>query len=292
MNNESILHELQKDLISKETDIVSILRKAHIIASKLSFDEFDKWIEYELNGYQNNYDSIPDYRIIRGKLKAYNPYNGLIPVILNDNELETIICVRKIPNSISEIVSLTTDATSNPVLHLSGEEQASINKMCNDYIQMEIVLVLPRNSVVDIIEKVKNKILEWTLTLEKAGITGKGMSFTSEEKKEALQIINNNYYGNANVINGNGNTFTQSNNSGLSYDEVLKLVKEIKKSLKNEKIKKEDSDDANEMIDDLQKKVENNKSKKIIVAMLKSIKDFLIGVGASMTAAIIQKTLF
>ena len=61
----SIVLDLQNEVTKPDCDIVSVLRKAHLIAIKLGLTDFDKWIFCELNGYQNE-DTVPDYRKIRG----------------------------------------------------------------------------------------------------------------------------------------------------------------------------------------------------------------------------------
>lgn len=61
--------ELQIDIINNRLDVVSILRKAHLIASKLDLTDFDKWITNELNGYDDS-ATIPKYRRIVGEIKA------------------------------------------------------------------------------------------------------------------------------------------------------------------------------------------------------------------------------
>lgn len=88
INIGSIVLELQKEIISSNCDIVNVLRKAHLIASKLKLTDFDQWIQYELDGYPDQQESCPEYRNIRGSLKAFNPRLGWIPALINDNELE------------------------------------------------------------------------------------------------------------------------------------------------------------------------------------------------------------
>ena len=86
----SIVIDLQDEILSSDCDIVQILRRAHVIAVKLGLKEFDQWISYELNGYPDQ-NTCPDYRKIRGTLKAFNPYHGWIPAVITDGELETVI---------------------------------------------------------------------------------------------------------------------------------------------------------------------------------------------------------
>ena len=47
----SIVLELQRELLNKNCDILQMLRRAHVIAFKLNLSDFDVWIQNELNGY-------------------------------------------------------------------------------------------------------------------------------------------------------------------------------------------------------------------------------------------------
>jgi len=68
------------------------------------------------------------------------------------------------------------------------------------YFDTVYTIMIPQNAISNIIERVKNKILDWAITLEENGILGDGLSFTSEEKTKAQsepQIVNyiSNFYG-------------------------------------------------------------------------------------------------
>lgn len=82
----SLVLDLQQEVLKPDCDILSALRKAHLIAAKLKLAEFDSWIMSELNGYKGGQLDFPQYRIVRGVLKARNPYNGWIPVQFADNK--------------------------------------------------------------------------------------------------------------------------------------------------------------------------------------------------------------
>ena len=81
----SAVIDLQEAITSPDCDIVNVLRKAHVIAAKLKLTEFDKWVQYELNGYGDQ-AIIPEYRWVSGKLKGFNPCHGWIPAIIPDDE--------------------------------------------------------------------------------------------------------------------------------------------------------------------------------------------------------------
>jgi len=55
--------------MNNETPIASLLRMAKTIAVKLDLKDVDDWMTCELNGYTRN-ASVPDYRIVRCKLKG------------------------------------------------------------------------------------------------------------------------------------------------------------------------------------------------------------------------------
>lgn len=67
--------------LDKNVDIEELFRKAYLIAVSTNQKDFEKWILNEQNGYQS-VDDIPEYRFLRGELKAYN-FGRLIPTQFN-----------------------------------------------------------------------------------------------------------------------------------------------------------------------------------------------------------------
>lgn len=289
----SIVLDLQKEILSPNCDIVNVLRKAHLIAVKLKLSDFDQWIQYELNGYPDK-ESCPEYRKVRGTLKYFNQYYGWYPIIIPNNEIEKLICERKMSNSISEIVSLSDSPENNLIAELSGGESAFLDKHCNMLIPQRYALHISSTAVKDIEEKVKNAILEWTLKLEEEGIVGENMMFTEKEKDCATNIPQtvNNYYGptsvinsssgNAQIVSGNGNTVS------FTYDKVKDIVDEVEKSINASNLSKYDTETVIELLSDIKSKIKEEKSPAILKAALIGLKDFLINVGASVAAGIIQ----
>ena len=56
---DSLVLDLQQDVLKPDCDILNALRKAHLIAAELKLTEFDSWIMSELNGYDDKQDNIP-----------------------------------------------------------------------------------------------------------------------------------------------------------------------------------------------------------------------------------------
>jgi hypothetical protein len=100
----SLVLELQRDALNPEISVLVLLRKALVVARKLNIQEFQQWVEKELNGYPER-SYLPQYRFMFGDLKAHNPYHGWIPVILPSQILE-FISKRPVHQPISEIETL------------------------------------------------------------------------------------------------------------------------------------------------------------------------------------------
>ena len=75
-----IVLELQREALDETVSTESLLRKAYLVAKKLKLEEFEDWLSQEQNGYVGQ---IPEYRSIRGEIKAWNPYHGWIPVVMS-----------------------------------------------------------------------------------------------------------------------------------------------------------------------------------------------------------------
>ena len=293
---ESVVIELQRELLETDCDILSALRKAHVIASKLDLKEFDEWILSELNGYQFDAENIPDYRCIIGELKAWNPYRGWVPVIFNNSKMEQQICNRRISDSISAIIRLgTKNETGNITINIPADFARIIDSICSVQFPTKYAVFFSSHLLHEIIDKVKNCLLEWTLTLEKQGVRGNGMVFDDKETNAAKSIPQqvNNYYGT--VVNGNVDksqlTTGNENVISLQTDISDSTLDEIRNSLERESISDEDKESARKLLDELEIKIQEDKKPGIIKEAFTRLKDFLICVGANVTADLIMGIL-
>jgi hypothetical protein len=190
----SIVLELQQQAIDSNSDILSLLRKALLVARKLGLKDLQEWIDNELNGYKD-ISKIPTYRQIHGELKAWTPYNGWITVVMPDDECEKTFSQRRLFDSIPSLYSLLNE--KRLVIPVNASGAAIISRLTG--FETKYILQISPNAINDIIEQVKNKILDWAIVLEENGIMGEGISFTTEEKSRAQgepQIVNyiSNFY--------------------------------------------------------------------------------------------------
>ena len=290
----SIVLELQREVIREGCDVLNLLRKAHVIAAKLNLEKFDKWVLSELNGYKNK-DSIPEYRSINGSLKGWNPYHGWLTVTLLDKSLEKVLCTKKEGESLGALIELEKKSDGFFLIYFNAELNSIVNSLREFPLPTRYSLHCSSHQIKSIVEHVKNTILEWTIRLETEGILGEEMQFNSEEKESAKRITQTiNIYGSANVINGDApnSAIVAGNENTVTYtSKVLNAVSEIESSLNNEDISSEDKETAIEMISDIKEKVSQEKKSSILRSAFIGLLDFVSGVGASLTAALIQSKI-
>jgi hypothetical protein len=72
--------------------------------------------------------------------------------------------------------------------------------------QITFMFHLNSSEIMAIPERVKDKVLDWALALERVGVTGEGMSFSTDEKQRAHTV----------TFNILGSVIVQMNNSGIN----------------------------------------------------------------------------
>ncbi len=207
----SLIDDLLKEVSNPNCDVVSILRKSLIISHKLDLKETEKWIKNELEGYKGN-ELIPEYRNIKGTVKFFNPFHGWCPMIFDSLESELYFSTRKIADSIPKCLDLISKEKGILMMSFAPEVLNEFWKH-NPSLQMETYLIIDRSSILDVIEMVKNEILNWGLLLSDKGITGDNINFSIKEKEIASATPEiKNYYIN---ISGNvENSQIQQNTLG------------------------------------------------------------------------------
>ena len=293
----SIVLELQKDLLDTNCDILKTLRKAHIIAVKLNLSEFDEWIQNELNGYESEDDNFPEYRKMNGELKANNPRRGWIPMVIVDKNSREFFRYVPILESISYLIGVEKKSKDG-YFYFSYPTDVSM-KLCmgaNLPAYMECALHISTVKIIDLIDIVKNRLLEWTLELEKNGIWGENMTFSVVETESAKKVSQqiNNYYGGI-FVSGNVNKsqlITGNNTTAIYGNTSLEnVIEEIKKSIEKENISDSDKADAIELLEDVSGKIKENRKPNIIKASVDVLKNFVASVGADVTASLIAEKI-
>ena len=240
----SLIEEVQNNCVSDNISIVDMLRKSLILARRLKIEEFEKWIKLELDGY-NDISELPKYRTIEGLLKAETAY-GVKILQMPRSDLQDILQKRPYLNPISKIEELYNNHKSNTLeLIYPLETIEMIQKGLN--CESRPFLSVEPSELKNILDTVKNTVLEWTLRLQDDGIMGENFSFTENEKNIANQ--NRNIY---NLI------IIQQINIKLNKDEIFEKLFEIKKIIKDSSLLNEKKEEYTKDIQSVELELQNN----------------------------------
>ncbi|MFG0530774.1 hypothetical protein ACF8FB_10590 [Pseudomonas sp. yb_2] len=184
---DSLVLELQRDVLDRTIHIPDLLRKALLVSRKLKIKDIEEWLDNELNGYELR--SVPSYRLISGELKAFNPYRGWIPVDMG-GELHASMCETPARDSVSQIADLVERTETGTVIvkFPANLNTAFRNLMRTDY---EPALHVPVHKLVRILDVTKTNIMDFALDLEARGILGEGIRFSKAEEQLAQSITYN-----------------------------------------------------------------------------------------------------
>lgn len=210
-----------------KSDVEELLNKALLVSRKLKIKKFRKWCEQELEGYGKA--EPPEYRIIKGQLKAFNPYRGLIPFMIPD-EWDKAVTLIPIKISIGEINNLLRQKGDTYQYQLSSEVKQTLMNMQEGFVQLEPRVNFNRSQLMSIATRVRAIILNWSLQLEEDGILGEGLKFNDKEKQIAMSVNHfniNNMQGVVGPVSGGTiNQNNQMNIKAMDFDSLAKHLAE------------------------------------------------------------------
>jgi len=206
------------------------------ISSKLNQTQIEDWLRSEIFGFSPDGD-VPEYRHVRLEPHFFNPYNGWCPIIIGDTETSRPFTEATLYQSLGEIENLLNSdsdcaqITYAPALESFLRENASLPGSLR--FKFRIRGKLSKAFLYRIREHVQNTILDWLLELEKRGVTGKGMSFSEEEKKAASAPSQTIYAQNVGVIATSRDDSVQniSVNQMIEAPHVQALIKTVEPAL-------------------------------------------------------------
>lgn len=212
--NEPMVIRFQRMAMSNETTTPDLLRMAKAIAVKLQLKDVCEWIDYELNGYPPKV-TVPDYRITRGKLLGRNPKIGLIPIEVSSAKQEEKLSTVQIGAPVSELAMAYSMPNAIMDFPFSSEFSNRLQLNQPEFLRFPILRRIGQTKMLNVVEQVRNRLLDWALALEQQGILGENLQFSQQDKNRAPMTTNHfNFNGNINnagVIGADNHEFTQQN---------------------------------------------------------------------------------
>lgn len=180
---DSLVLELQQNALDTSISVLVLLRKALVVSKKLKIEEFQDWLQKELNGYPER-SGLPQYRFMHGELKGFNHFRGWIPVLI-PYEFHELISKRPVHQPVSQIEQLIENTKYKKLSLVTMPPDLENLLRSFDHIPYEIKIHIDPSQAQGMLEAVRDVVLHWSLKLEEDGIVGKGMTFSQEEKQIA-----------------------------------------------------------------------------------------------------------
>ncbi|AVG06274.1 TPA: hypothetical protein ACYU8D_004806 [Klebsiella pneumoniae] len=212
--SEPMVLRFQRMALDNETSTSDLLRMAKAIAVKLQLTDVIEWIDFELDGYPGGV-TVPDYRITRGRILGHNPINGLIPMVVSNQQDEDMLSTVHIRAPITELALAYDNPGSTMVFPLSTEFSNQLQSNQPDFLRFPIVRRITQSKMLNVVEHIRNRLLNWSLELEQQGILGENLQFSQQDKVRAPMTTNNFHFNgninNAGVIGAENHGFNQHN---------------------------------------------------------------------------------
>lgn len=223
-----LVTELQRDALNPSAQVSDLLRKALVVARKLDLKEFEEWISKEIKGYSGQEQNFPEYRVVKGEVRVWNPYHGWIPWINPNAEQAEFFSTGVLTQQIAELEHMVREGQGNTLM-MNFPHLIQSFLIQSLEVPFEPRLHVSKSKVQGILETVRNIVLEWSLKLEKEGINGEGMTFSKEEKHRAATTVFNieNMY-HSQIQQGTDHSTQTMTTQGPNLQEIRQLVESLK----------------------------------------------------------------
>lgn len=172
----SLLRDIQEAVIDDKTDITVVLRKCKVLAARLGNENFNNWIDQELNGYKD-VKSLPEYRVFEVFSKGHfaGPFgsgikNADIPISCLPEKMRDNFKYRREREAISSYTSILKESKGKGgSAHAPWPPEVTAMVGQDIYQHMNCLSawqVIPRNAIASLVDAVRNRVLNFVLEIE------------------------------------------------------------------------------------------------------------------------------
>lgn len=198
----SLLRQIQDAAIDSSIDLPTLLRKCKVLAARLGNDDFKRWIDNELSGYDDK-DDLPEYRILSVNSKGHfggafgsGLRNADIPLLCLPEDFRESLGHSYLMQPIAAMESLVANSTSgtlqepwNPDLVAHFGQRIYERMVC-----MQAWKVIPASALVAALDTVRTRVLNFVLEIEAQNpAAGEAMANEKPVPQETVQHIFNTY---------------------------------------------------------------------------------------------------
>jgi hypothetical protein len=251
----TLLEDIQHSAVDTSSDLATLLRKCKVLAARLGSQPLEDWVLWESNGYPEN-TNIPSYRIfplsLKGnfsdpygirRLNAANIHIGAVPENIRQKYVRY-----ECRQSIASIEPLINDPSDNTKIQIDlGSIAGYLGKNAyNDMVCLHAWAELPKGGLIELLNAVRNRILDFALAVWKAAPNA-GEIGTKEGSKipysTVTQIFNTTIHG------GAANILGTANHSQVSFQVSLFDFESLKKALLSNNVDESDIQELKNALD-------------------------------------------
>lgn len=259
----SLLEEIQKEAVDKNSDLGTILRKCKVLAARLGSEPLENWLIWESNGYPDNVQ-VPDYRIWPLEVKGhfYGPFgsgieNAPIPHACLPKKSRKFYERYESRISISGVEDALKEVGAGSVQVSTGDLAVALGtNVYEDQNCVQAWAQFSTSNLVELLNAVRNRVLDFSLALWKenpnAGEPIKS-SGKSLEPSRVTQIFNTKVYG------GSANLVGTANDSSIIFKIVPHNFSSLETFLRANGLQDNDIGDLQEALNSDNSPVEKDK---------------------------------
>lgn len=207
----STVEQLREEIIDNRISLSTALRRAKVLAVKLNILELEKWIDAELDGY-NDQDELPDYRSIT--TRSVGNFSGSFGRFLQAHPIPPAILPAGLIREFAEKTNLTSGIRSLESL-LEGDNNSSLRiswpanfipvvsrSIERNFVCIDAWKCVGKNQIEQIIDSVRNRLLGFVLELERKypEIAESDKAISNIPQAQAATIVNNYIFGGKPVV--------------------------------------------------------------------------------------------
>lgn len=180
-----MVDDLINEIQNRNIPVSVILLKAKVIATKRKDTDFQKWLDLELNGYKVGNNKPPQYRELNGQAKFWNPMLGWCPIVFHNTQVEDHIINRSTNQSIAELEQiLETDSHEFEMPYPASVAE----QIMQGELRTKVSLFVSRSSIVGVLNRVRNIVLDWVLNLDYKGLEEEKPIIFTDNTDEKLKF--------------------------------------------------------------------------------------------------------
>lgn len=242
----SLLREIQDAAIDSKADLVSLLRKCKVLASRLGSKDFKSWVDFELSGYKN-FEDLPEYRVMYVTSKGHfsgafgsGMNNADIPMLCLPERFRENMSLAYIMYPVASIEALVSKSDGGTVQEPWNPDFVAVvgQKIYRGMNCIQAWKVVPITALIAALDEIRNRILNFVLEIEAqdpdAGEAALNSLPVSPEKVN--QIFNTYISGSVQNVATGSHSFEQFANNNDTSAKLFSQLLEALQSVNQEDI--------------------------------------------------------